>query len=108
MRIEQVPADMTSEQKVILGVVSMRQLIYLIIGGSFLYTVAPIIWDLFEGIDFYFRIGVLIISSLPVLSIIGYLAFWKVEKYNMFADYYWLVRLGEKSQYGVWRKGKKE
>lgn len=35
MRIEQVPADMTSEQKVILGVVSMRQLIYLIIGGSF-------------------------------------------------------------------------
>ncbi|MDQ4682671.1 PrgI family protein [Stenotrophomonas maltophilia group sp. RNC7] len=108
MRIEQVPVDMSSEQKVILGIVSMRQLIYLIVGGTFIYTVFPIMWGLLDGFDFYVKIGGGLIPCLPVLAIVGYLGFLKNSKYNMFYDYYWLIRLGEKSQYGTWRKGSRE
>ncbi len=47
MRKVTVPVDMTSEQKTLLGVLSKRQLIYLLGGGASLYLYVPFLWRLF-------------------------------------------------------------
>lgn len=107
LRREQVPVDMASEQKVILGIISMRQLIYVIIGGTFIYTIFPVVWGILGDLPLTVKLIVEIIVNMPIVAIIGYFGFLKNGKYNMFFDYYWLVRLGEKSQYGIWRKGRK-
>lgn len=96
---------MSSEQKVILGIVSMRQLIYLIIGGSILYTIIPFIWNFLGPLPFTVKVVLCFIAALPVLAIILPLAFYKKGKYGMFLDYYLLVKLGSKTQIGTWRKG---
>ncbi|MFL0365237.1 MULTISPECIES: PrgI family mobile element protein [Pseudobacillus] len=105
MRKVSVPVDMSSEQKVILGIVSMRQLIYLIIGGSLLYTFIPFVFNLFGILPFTVRLVICFVAALPVLAIVLPLAFFKIGKYGMFLDYYLLVKLGGKTQIGVWRKG---
>ncbi len=51
MRKVTVPVDMTSEQKTLLGVLSKRQLIYLLGGGASLYLYVPFLWRLFAPID---------------------------------------------------------
>lgn len=107
MRKEQVPVDISSEQKVILGIVSMRQLIYIIVGGTFIYTIFPFMWGLLEGTSTMVRLLVSVLINLPIVAVIGYFGFLRNGKYNMYYDSYWLVRLGEKSQYGIWRKGRK-
>lgn len=96
---------MSSEQKVILGIVSMRQLIYLMIGGSILYTIIPFVFNVLGGLPFTVKLAICFIAASPILILILPLAFFKIRKYGMFLDYYLLVKLGGKTQTGVWRKG---
>ena len=46
MRKVEVPVDISSEQKSILGVISTRQLIYLLVGGLIIYSIIPLAWSL--------------------------------------------------------------
>lgn len=106
LRRAQVPVDMSSEQKNLQGVVSTRQAIYLIIGGSILYSYIPIVFNLVKSLFFWLpAIFVSMAASLPVVLIVYYLGFGKVDKYSMNRDYYLFVKFQRKSQYGSWRKG---
>ena len=106
MRIEKVPIDMASEQKEILGIVSKRQLVYVVIGGLTIYSYAPLIYKIFAPLGGWI-IGALfaIISALPVVALVLFFGFTKVEKYSMNRDFYTFIRLQRKTQYGFWRKG---
>lgn len=107
MRKVSVPVDMSSEQKVILGVLSIRQLIYVAIAGATIYAYIPLVFSLTAGIQIAIRIVICLIGSLPVLLLLAPLAFLKKRNYHMFFDYYLLIKFRAKSQYGKWRKGNK-
>lgn len=104
MRQVTVPIDMSSEQKTILGIISKRQMIYLIIGGAILYVIIPSVFQLFPN----FIAGVIfsIITAIPIVAIIFILAFVKKHKHHLNYDHYLLIRFGMKKQMGNWRKGK--
>lgn len=105
MRSEKVPIDMTSEQKEILGLLSKRQLMYLVGGGLILYGYIPFIFKLLLGAGWVFASIGALISAVPTLGIILFLGFIKVNKFNMNRDFYYLIKLQKKTQYGSWRKG---
>ena len=101
-----MPVDMASEQKEILGMVSKRQIMYLAVGGLFLYSYVPFIFKFFLGIGGIApAIIASIFSALPVLLVVGLFGFKKVEKYNLNRDYYYYIKWTRKTQYGSWRKG---
>lgn len=100
-----VPEDMSSEQKVLLGVLSIRQLIYIIIGGAILGNYIPYLTKWLFGIAWPVGIIGTVISALPVIAVVFVLGFYKQKKYHMFYDMYLLTRFKAKSQYGIWRKG---
>ncbi len=105
MRVEKVPIDMSSEQKEILGIVSKRQLTYLAIGGIILYSYIPFIYKLFSGFSWFIGAIFSLFAAAPTVSLVLYLAFAKVQKFNMNRDYYYYIRFQRKTQYGSWRKG---
>jgi PrgI family protein len=98
-----VPIDMASEQKSILGILSKRQLIYLIIGGALLYTYIPIVFTLFPNIILSIIFSV--ISAIPTIAAVVVLGFLKKNKYHLNYDKYFLIKIGFKHQTGLWRKG---
>lgn len=104
MRKVEVPVDISSEQKSILGVISTRQLIYLLVGGLIIYSIIPLAWSL--GSSLYTSFIFCVISALPIVVMIAPLAFMKNNKYNMFYDMYLYTRFLGKYEKGVWRKGK--
>ncbi|QCJ45494.1 PrgI family protein (plasmid) [Bacillus sp. S3] len=105
MRKETVPIDMASEQKTILGFISRRQLIYIIAGGSILYAMVPVVFNLFPN----FIVGAIasIIVVLPILFVVLIFGFWKKNKLHLNYDHFFLIKLGYKKQIGIWRKGSK-
>lgn len=107
MRKVSVPVDMASEQKVILGVMSMRQLIYIVVGGGLIYAYVPFLFNLMAGLPMTVRIIVCAIAALPVAGIVIPLAFIKKRNYHMFLDYYLFIKFRAKTQHGKWRKGSK-
>lgn len=102
MRKVTVPIDMASEQKVILGIISKRQLIYLVAGGGIIYWYVPFIYNLFPSP----LIGILacMISALPVATAVFMLGFFRKEKYHMDFDKYLYTKLQYRTQLGNWRK----
>lgn len=98
-----VPVDMSSEQKSILGIISKRQLIYLIAGGGLIYSYTPFIFNVF-GKDLV-AIILCAIAGLPTAIITLIFAFYKKSKYHMFFDQYLIVKMSYKNQLGNWRKG---
>jgi hypothetical protein len=98
-----VPIDMSSEQKTILGMISKRQLIYLVVTSLLLNAIVPPIFNL-PGNPIVGLILVAIVA-LPIVVTSLILAFYKNTKHHMYLDYYLLVKLGYKTQIGVWRKG---
>ena len=107
MRISKVPIDMASEQKNILGMLSSRQAIYLGIGGALLYAYIPAVFMfLFHVANWLIAIFISALLAIPVIAIIGYFGFLKVEKLNMNRDYYMYIKLQRNTQYGSWRKGR--
>ncbi|WP_209124389.1 PrgI family mobile element protein [Alkalihalobacillus sp. BA299] len=107
MRKVTVPIDMSSEQKTLLGVLSKRQLIYLIAGGAVVYAYIPVIWNLTVGFNALFAIITCFISALPVAAVVAVLGFIRKSKYHMYFDRYLITKYGYKKQIGVWRKGRK-
>lgn len=105
MRVVKVPIDMSSEQKEILGLVSKRQLAYLIVGGLILYAYVPMVYKIFSVFGWVVGGLTALFSAVPVAALVLFLGFMKVEKYNMNRDYYYFIRLQRKTQYGSWRKG---
>lgn len=107
MRIENVPIDMSSEQKEILGILSKRQLMYLAGGGLILYTYVPFIFKFFLNIGSgaIFAIMVALFSTIPTLLVVVFFGFVRIQKFNMNSDYYYWIRLQRRTQYGSWRKG---
>lgn len=106
MRIAKVPIDMASEQRNIMGIVSTRQLIYLIIGGSIIYSYLFPLFQIIQPIvGIIISIIICVVSAVPIIAIVVYFGFLKIEKYNMFRDYYLLIKIQRKTQYGMWRKG---
>ncbi|PGT80581.1 PrgI family mobile element protein [Bacillus sp. AFS040349] len=105
MRKVTVPIDMSSEQKEILGIISKRQLIYLIVGGGLVYSYIPHVFNFAP--NFFIGIFMCIFSALPVAIAVGLLGFAKKSKYHLHYDSYFLIKMGYKNQIGVWRKGPK-
>ncbi|KYD23179.1 MULTISPECIES: PrgI family mobile element protein [Bacillales] len=105
MRKVTVPIDMSSEQKSILGIISTRQLIYLLSGGAIIYVYVPLVFKMFPNFILGFVFS--IISTFPVLITVFVLGFLKKNKYHLNFDHYLLIKLGYKKQLGIWRKGKK-
>ncbi|KZE68008.1 hypothetical protein AWM68_17710 [Fictibacillus phosphorivorans] len=105
MRKETVPIDMSSEQKTILGFISVRQLIYIIVGGALIYAYVPIVFNLFPN----YMVGafVSVITAIPVLIAVFVFAFLKKSKLHLNFDHYFLIKIGYKNQIGIWRKGTK-
>lgn len=108
MRVENVPIDMSSEQKDILGILSKRQLMYLAGGGLLLYSYLPIV---FKFLNNFIGTGILVaaigslFAAVPVVVIVGFFGFVKLRKSNMNSDFYYWIRLQRKTQRGSWRKG---
>lgn len=106
MRVENVPIDMSSEQKEILGILSKRQLMYLGGGGLLLYSYLPFAYKFLAN---FIGTGVLVaaigtlFAAVPVIAAVGFLGFVKIKDMN--SDFYYWIRLQKKSQYGSWRKG---
>lgn len=105
MQITKVPIDMSSEQKEILGLLSKRQLVYLSVGGLIIYSYVPFVYQLFSGLSWIVAALFAIFSAAPTVGLILFLAFAKVQKYNMNRDYYYYIRFQRRTQYGSWRKG---
>lgn len=105
VRKETVPIDMSSEQKTILGFITKRQLIYLIVGGSVIYAYVPVVFNLFP--NFIAGIIASVISVIPTAAVVFVFAFWKKNKLHLNFDHYFLIKLGYKKQIGIWRKGTK-
>lgn len=105
MRKETVPIDMSSEQKTILGIITKRQLIYIIAGGAVIYAYVPIVFNLFP--NFIAGIIASLISALPTALFVFIFAFLKKNKLHLNFDHYFLIKLGYKNQIGIWRKGTK-
>lgn len=105
LRKETVPIDMASEQKTILGFISRRQLIYIVAGGSILYALVPIVFNLFPN----YIVGLIasIIVALPILFVVFMFGFWQKNKLHLNYDHFFLIKIGYKSQIGIWRKGNK-
>lgn len=108
MRVENVPIDMSSEQKEILGILSKRQLMYLAGGGIVLYTYVPFVFKFIYAIsgEAVAAIIITMFTAVPVLLIVGFFGFMKKQKFNMNNDYYYWISLQRKTQYGSWRKGR--
>lgn len=98
-----VPIDISSEQKVILGVLSKRQLMYLIIGGLVIYYYVPKVYGLFT--DPLTGIIFAVFSAVPTVIIISVLGFMKHQKHSLNFDKYFFLKLKYSKQLGVWRKG---
>lgn len=98
-----VPIDMSSEQKVILGIVSKRQLIYFIIGVLLLYYYVPKVYSIFY--DPLIGIVFAMISALPTVILVILLGFMKHYEHSMYFDKYFILKMKYKGQLGVWRKG---
>lgn len=98
-----VPVDMSSEQKSLLGILSVRQLIYCLFGLVILYSYIPLIFKIIPNIAI--SLVVSFISAMPVLVFVYLFGFHKVSKYHMYFDMYLLIKYGYKYQIGVWRKG---
>ena len=104
MRRVTVPIDMSSQQKSILGIISQRQLIYLLGGGAVLYVIVPKVFSIMPH-----PIAGLITSfivSIPVIVAVLMLGFVKKQKYHMYFDQYLLIKLQKEREKGNWRKGK--
>ena len=107
MRMAKVPIDMSSEQKNLMGVVSSRQAIYIALGVSAMYAYIPSlvkITNAIAGVIPAIVIG--IISAIPVIALVIFLAFAPVSKFNMNRDYYLLIKFQRKTNLGLWRKGR--
>jgi predicted membrane channel-forming protein YqfA (hemolysin III family) len=97
---------MSSEQKTILGIMSKRQLIYLIVGGMIVYSYIPYVFNFVS----HPLLGIIlcIISAIPVAGVVFVLGFLKKSKYHLNYDKYLLIKAGYKYQIGVWRKGQRQ
>ncbi|PEB54612.1 PrgI family protein [Bacillus sp. AFS098217] len=105
MRKVTVPVDMTSEQKTLLGVLSKRQLIYLLGGGAALYIYVPFFWGIFSPINAIVGFLICILSALPtVLGVLAFAFIYK-EKQHMYLDRYLMIKMRSRSERGKWRKG---
>ncbi len=99
-----VPEDTVSEQKVVLGIVSMRQLIYLVAAFAILSSYIPSLFSYLIKFNFVVGVIVTLVSAMPVLAVIGVLGFLRNKKYQMYYDSYLFTKIGFKSQIGVWSK----
>lgn len=105
MRKETVPVDMSSEQKSILGIISKRQLIYFIIGGSIIYSYTPTVFNL--GPNILISIIMCLMAATPTGAVVFFLAFYKLEKRQLSLDQYLLIKAQYRTQLGSWRKGRR-
>lgn len=106
MRREKVPVDMSSEQKNLMGVLSTRQAIYIGVGTLIVYSYVPPLFTLVNMVAGWIAaLIVCFISVLPIAIIVVIFGFTKVSKFSMNTDYYMLIKLQKKTQYGKWRKG---
>lgn len=100
-----VPEDMSSEQKVLLGVLSIRQLIYIVIGLTIMGNYIPALSKWLLSLSWIVAIIGTVISAVPVVALVFLLGFLKNKKYHMYYDSYLFTRFKEKTQYGIWRRG---
>ena len=105
MRMSKVPVDMSSEQKEILGILSKRHLMYLGVGVALLYAYIPPLFKLLFPIGIVPAIIICMILAMPVVFVVIFFGFMKVEKLSMNRDYYYYIKFTKKMQYGSWRKG---
>jgi hypothetical protein len=90
MRREIVPVDLVSEQKVIMGYASIRQLIYVTVCGILAYQLI----GLFNVTALPIVIAVIacIFIAGPFALIVFFFGFWKLEKHDMYLDKYLFIK----------------
>ncbi len=98
MRKVTVPVDMTSEQKTLLGVLSKRQLIYLLGGGASLYLYVPFLWRLFAPFNAAVAFFICLILAIPTVVVVITFAFIYKEKQHMYLDKYLLIKMRSRSE----------
>lgn len=106
MRKVTVPVDMCSEQKSILGIISKRQLIYILVSGVLIYNYIPFVWNIFAPLNFVVAGIFCLVSALPVLAVTLPFAFIYKDKQHMYLDRYMLLKFRQKKEKGAWRRGK--
>ncbi|WP_334393199.1 PrgI family mobile element protein [Escherichia coli] len=106
MRKVSVPIDMSSEQKSLLGIISKRQLVYLLIGGLLLYNYIPFVFTVFSS-NWFAAIIISVFSAIPTIALIGFLAFFRLPKLHLNFDHYLIIKFRYKSNIGVWTKYRK-
>lgn len=76
-RRAEVPIDMASEQKTILGFISIRQLIYLGAAGSIVYAYIPMVYKIFSSAGVIVALIACVFSVIPTAIFVIVLAFLK-------------------------------
>ncbi|MCY7454329.1 PrgI family mobile element protein [Bacillus altitudinis] len=97
---------MSSEQKTLLGFISKRQLIYLLVGGLLLYNYIPFIFNVFSS-NWFVAVIFCIIAAMPTIAIIGLLAFFRLPKLHLNFDHFLIIKFSYKKNIGVWTKYRK-
>lgn len=91
MRKEIVPVDLVSEQKTILSLVSIRQLIYVSIGVVLIYQIVTFLYGFIEHMMLVAQAIIYITICSPIVGVIYWLGFWYRDDHDMFWDKYLLI-----------------
>ncbi|EOR22410.1 hypothetical protein ABW02_22780 [Niallia circulans] len=104
-RRAEVPIDMASEQKTILGFISIRQLIYLGAAGSIVYAYIPMVYKIFSSAGVIVALIACVFSVIPTAIFVIVFGFFKKKNLHLNFDQYFLIKMNMKKQNGIWRKG---
>jgi hypothetical protein len=91
LRREIVPVDLVSEMKTILGIVSVRQLIYIAVGGVIAYNLIQIFN--FPSLHIAIKLIIYTIMIIPIAALVGFFGFWFRADHDMYWDKYLLISL---------------
>ena len=91
MRREIVPVDLVSEMKTILGLVSVRQLIYIAVGGIIAYNLMQIFS--LPSLHIVAKVIIYAFMIAPIAALVGFFGFWFRADYDMYWDKYLMISL---------------
>ena len=106
MRVVRLEQDMISEQKNLLGFMSIRQGIYIGITTLILYSFIPPIFkffDFFGGI--FVGIVMVILFTIPVMAVSVFLGFTKQQLTGYYRDKYYVMMFLNRHELGKWQGG---
>lgn len=106
MRVVRLEQDMISEQKNLLGFMSIRQGIYIGITVLILYSFIPPIYHFFSFFGgIVLGLFFAILFAIPVIVVSVFLGFTKHLLTGYYRDKYYLMMFLNRHEYGKWQGG---